>query len=236
MAQTVLITGSNRGIGLALVKEYLTRGDVVLATCRNPDAADVLKALTLEHESRLHVIALDIDSDASCAAAATAAAAVADRVDVLINNAAVGGIDGERGVETIDLDAALEIVRTNTYGPLRVTRAMLPLLRKGVNVRIVNISSGAGQIGGREEPGMMAYGASKAALNFVTTSVAAELKGEGITVIPMCPGWVKTDMGGPEATVEPADSAVGIAAVIEKLTLDDAGVWYGYDGAQREGW
>jgi NAD(P)-dependent dehydrogenase (short-subunit alcohol dehydrogenase family) len=236
MANTVLITGANRGIGLALAKEYLRRGDVVLAACRRPDRAAALDDLQAAHPGALHVIALDIDSDASCAAAGEAAAKAGGRIDVLINNAAVGSGDGERSIASADLEAVLGVLRTNVLGALRVTRAMLNLVRKGENPRIVNISSGAGRITGRDEPGMLGYGSSKAALNFATVSLAAELKPEGIVVIPMSPGWVKTDMGGPEARIEPAESAAGIAAVIDKLTLDDTGLWYSYDGTRAQAW
>ena len=236
MSERVMITGANRGIGLALASEYLSRGRIVLAGCRRADAAEALRALEPMGEAALHVISLDIDSDASCAAAAEAAGEIVDGLDVLINNAAVGGADGGMSIATVDLPAAESIFRTNTLGAIRVTRAMLPLLRGGANPRVVNISSGAGQITGRDKPGMLDYGASKAALNFVTVSLAAELRDDGITVVPMCPGWVKTDMGGPEAKIEPAESAGGIAAVVEALTIDDTGAWCSFNGTRYEAW
>ena len=130
----------------------------------------------------------------------------------------------------------VRIYRTNVLGAIRVTRAMLPLVRKSASPKVVNISSGAGRIGGRDEPGMLAYGTSKAALNFATASIAAELKPGGITVVAMSPGWVKTDMGGPDAKIAPAESAAGIAAVIDGLTLGDAGKWYSHDGSRYKGW
>jgi len=236
MSQTVLITGSNRGIGLALVKEYVKRGDTVLATCRVPAKAEALNALAAEHDAVLHVLQLDVNDEASVRAACVAAAAVAPAVDLLLNNAGVGGMDTESALETLELERFHDTFRTNSLGPIRVTRGLLPLLKKSAAARVVNISSGAGHITGKTDHRMYAYGASKAALNFLTRALAAELEPMGIVVIAMCPGWVKTDMGGPGATLDPAESAAGIARTADGVTLDATGQWFSYDGTRRETW
>jgi NAD(P)-dependent dehydrogenase (short-subunit alcohol dehydrogenase family) len=236
MAKTVLITGSNRGIGLALVREYVTRGDTVLATCRSPEKAEALRELAAKQDAKLHVLQLDVTDESSVRAACKAAAAVAPAVDVLINNAGVGGRDTESALASLELERFHDTFETNSLGPIRVTRGVLPLLKRSAGARVVNISSGAGHITGKQDHRMYAYGASKAALNFLTRALAAELKPLGITVITMSPGWVKTDMGGPEAKIEPAESAAGIARTVDGVTLEEAGQWFSYDGTRRETW
>jgi len=233
MAQTVLITGASRGIGLALTQEYLQRGAAVLATCRRPASAGALRDLAAGHSDRCRVIELDVDSAASASAAADQADTT---LDLLINNAAIGGPEGEGSVATLDVDAALATLRTNTLGPLRVAQAMRPLLAAGTNPRLVNISSGLGQMTGKTSVGSYIYGASKAALNFVTLALAAEWRPAGVTVVAMSPGWVRTDMGGADAPLSPASAAAGIATVIDRLTLDDTGQWFSHDGSRSENW
>jgi NAD(P)-dependent dehydrogenase (short-subunit alcohol dehydrogenase family) len=236
MAQTVLITGANRGIGLALVREYVARGDTVLATCRAPQKAEALRGLAAEHGTLLHVLQLDVTDESSVRAACKAAAAVAPAVDLLINNAGVGGMDSESALETLELGRFHDTFETNSLGPIRVTRGMLELLKRCAAARVVNISSGAGHITGKTDHRMYAYGASKAALNFLTRALAAELKPLSIAVIAMSPGWVKTDMGGPQATLDPAESAAGIARTADGVTLEATGQWFSYDGTRRQTW
>ena len=174
-----------------------------------------------------------MDSDAAVASAARQTAGKVKVLDVLINNAAVGPPGSDASLRKLDLSQSLRTLKTNSLGPLRVTRAFLRLLRKGRNPRVVNISSGAGCISSKESPGQYAYGASKAALNFLTRSMAAELKADGLTVIAMSPGWVKTDMGGPNAQLEPAESAAGIVKVADRLRPADTSRWFTWQGTRR---
>jgi NAD(P)-dependent dehydrogenase (short-subunit alcohol dehydrogenase family) len=237
MSNRVLITGANRGIGLALVREYLSRGDEVFAGCRRPDEATELRALVKSSGENLHVLRLDVTRDESTAAAAQFVWSRTESLDVLVNNA---GINPEEhaGVKLTELELqdvrnALEV---NVIGTARVTRAMLPLLEKGHKARIVNITSGVGCISEKAHPGYYAYGLSKAALNYFTRGLAAELKERGVTTVLVSPGWVKTDMGGPDAKITPEQSAAGIASLVEKLTSEDNSLWFNWDGQKNETW
>ena len=236
MAQRVMVTGANRGIGLAIAKVYLARGDTVIAACRRPQQARELQKLKRDHPDGLFVVRVDVNSDASIGYAVARTGARVKGLDVLINNAAVGSPASDGKLTGLDLDECLQTVKTNSLGPLRVSRAFLPLLKKGANPRIVNISSGAGRISTKTGGGMYAYGASKAALNFLTRTMAAELKEAGVTVIAMSPGWVKTDMGGPDATLQPDESAAGIVKVADGLTPEETSLWFTWEGARQKDW
>ena len=237
MPQNVLITGANRGIGLALTEEYLKRGDKVFATCRRPDAAEKLKELQASHAGRLFVERMDVTRDESVSSAAQRVWAEADKLDVLINNA---GIFPEpkpythlNELEVQDLRDAFE---TNVVGVFRVTRALLPLLEKGSPGRVANITSGVACMSTKNTPEYYAYGTSKAALNYASRALAAELKDHGIVVIVINPGWVKTDMGGPDAELQPAQSAHGIVETIAKLDCEDNGLWFNWNGEKQRQW
>lgn len=236
MNHKVLVTGANRGIGLALVRELLNRGDLVAAACRSPHEAGELSRIRPPRPDRLAVIRLDVDSDESAAAAARAVAERLEGLDILINNAGIFGGE-EASLPEIRIQDFRDTYETNVIGPVRVTRALLPLLKRGRNPRVANISSESGMLSRRlEEPRHYAYGASKAALNFVTRAMATDLKPHGIAVVSLSPGWVRTDMGGPEATLSPEESARGIVKVVHGLTIRDTGRWFRYDGSQNEAW
>ena len=237
MPPTVLITGANRGIGLGLTQEYLARGAKVFATCRRPDAASELTGLRGSCGHRLVVDRLDVTRDESVSLAAQRVWAEADRLDVLINNA---GIFPEPAADTrlreLELQDCRDAFDTNVVGVLRVTRALLPLLEKGAPGRVANISSGVGCIATKTGIGYYAYGTSKAALNYASRALAAELKERGIIVIVINPGWVKTDIGGAAAELQPAQSAKGIVETVASLGADDNGCWFNWDGQKRLEW
>lgn len=236
MNQRVLITGANRGIGLALVREFLDRNDSVIAACRNPEQAAELGSIRPSRPERLAIIQLDVLSDAFVMAAAREAVEQYEGLDVLINNAGIFGPE-DAGLSRLKSADMLAIFDTNAVGPVRVAAVFLGLLRRGRNPRIVNISSESGMISRRiDDPKHYAYGASKAALNFLTRAMAAELLPEGIIAVALSPGWVRTDTGGPEATLSPEDSARGIVKVIHALTPRESGRWLRYDGAENEMW
>lgn len=225
----VVITGSNRGIGLALVRACLARGDTVFAACRRPEKARYLRALADEPGGdRLHLLPLDVTDAAQIAACVQAVSAQTDGLDLLINNAAINP-PGQTWQE-ITAETFLDVLAVNTVAPLLVARSFVDLLAAGNQPKIANISSGAGSFS-RGGSGHYGYRSSKAALNMVTHMMAADLQARGIAAVTINPGWVKTDMGGPGASLEPAESARGVLAVIDALTLETSGRFMNWDGS-----
>jgi NAD(P)-dependent dehydrogenase (short-subunit alcohol dehydrogenase family) len=226
----VVITGANRGIGLALARLYAQRGDTVFACCRSPREANELHALAKNHA--VTVLALDVGDDASVAALAEALAAVP--VDTLINNAGVnGGPLDEQTATRMDFAAWADAFNVNAIGPVRVLHALLPALTRSKRPKVMSVTS---QLGAISLDLAVAYGysASKAALNKFMRLAAAELARDGIAVGLIHPGWVKTDMGGPGAQITPEESAAGIANVIDGLSLDNAGGFWKWNGKRHD--
>ncbi len=229
--QRYLITGANRGIGLALVKALAGQESArIFATCRKPPAAAALNALADSHPDRVTVLPLDVTDGASITAAAEAVAAQVDGLDVLINNAGINPPAHYQTLASMAADRMLSILQVNSVAPLMVVQALADLLRAGQNPRIANISSGMGSMADTTSGGHYGYRTSKAALNMVTRILAADLRGDGIVAVTINPGWVKTDMGGPGASLEPAQSAAGVLSVIAGLTSADSGRFFNWDG------
>lgn len=222
----VIVTGANRGIGLALVRQLLGRGDTVEAACRRPAEAAELRATG----ARVHGV--DIASGASVAAFAHALDGAA--IDLVINNAGMYG-DPRQRLEEFDYEAAMRTFETNALGALRVSQAFVPHLRRGTGKKLAHISSNLGSIGATTSPGDLAYRMSKTALNMISKSIAAELHADHIISIVVHPGWVRTDMGGPEAPLTPAESARGILMQIDAAGFVDSGAFLDYRG-ERCAW
>jgi NAD(P)-dependent dehydrogenase (short-subunit alcohol dehydrogenase family) len=225
---TVVITGANRGLGLALAKQHLAEGATVIGGCRNPDGADELVAAGAE------VLALDTSSGESIAAFADA---IGDRaVDVLYNNAgidakAVGADDAARGALELSGDQFRAVLDVNVLGPLLMVQALADNVRAATG-KIVNVSSQVGSMEVAQHIGRdAAYTTSKAALNMLTLKQSQVLRPDGITVIALHPGWVRSDMGGPKATLEPSTAAAGILTLVDKLSIDDTGSFFQWDGS-----
>jgi NAD(P)-dependent dehydrogenase (short-subunit alcohol dehydrogenase family) len=216
----VLITGANRGIGLALVREYLGAGWRVFATCRTPNRADDLWALCDAYGERLSITALDVTDEESIRRAGETIRAETDALDALINNAAVYP-RGERP-GALDADEMLYAFHVNAVGPVMVTQAMLDLLRAADDPRVVNVTSQMGSLARKRSGGAYSYTASKAALNMLTRALAYDLRREGITVVAIHPGWVRTDMGGAGATLAPEEAARRIREMVDGLSAEDA--------------
>ena len=232
---TALVTGGNRGLGLALVRALLARGDRVVAACRHPGRATDLNRLTGEHPGRLHVLPLDVTDPKSQAELARELPLVlgerddgaAGRLDLLVNNAGVLH-SGERfgKVEARNLEDSF---RTNAAGPFLLTQALAPLLadacpeqgRRGA--KVANLSSQLGSIAGVNRFGTPSYNISKAAQNMATALLAQALADRGIVVLALHPGWVQTEMGGKDATVAAEDAAKGLLRVIDGAGRDDSG-------------
>ena len=220
---TVLVTGANRGIGLELARQYAAEGWQVIGTARRPDAATELR------ETGARVVQLDVTDPDSVMGMADELAG--EPIDILINNAGI--LPAMSTLAAIDFEDYERVLAVNTIGPVRVTQALMPNLRAGNLKKIVGISSGAGSIEGNTSGGLYGYRESKAALNMFTRSVASELGPEGYTCIVMNPGWVQTDMGGPNAFVKVQDSAAGLRAVINKVSPADNGTFWTFQGEQQ---
>ncbi len=226
---TVLITGANRGIGLEMVRLYAARGDKVLACCRNPDTADDLNAVAGDVE----VIEVSVGEAGSVA---DLAKALGDRpVDILINNAGMSGpAYDQQNVFKMDFDGWAETFEVNTMAPVRVMQALMGNLKASENAKVVTITSQMGALS-LDMPVAYAYCTSKAALNKFMKMAALELGKKGINVCVIHPGWVQTDMGGPNADITPKESAAGIVETIDKLNADTNGSFWKWNG-EAHGW
>jgi NAD(P)-dependent dehydrogenase (short-subunit alcohol dehydrogenase family) len=212
--ETVLITGANRGIGLALADALLRSGYAVVAGCRHPAAAERLQQLATTRSGQIDVVALDVTSDEQVCAAAAKVRETRDRLDVIVNNAGLMPEQGHESIADLPLEHFRAAFETNVLGCVRVIRAFLASLRRGNRPRILNVSSGLGSISGKDDASYYAYATSKAALNMLTRSIAFELLPEGITTVAISPGWVRTDMGGQDAELSPEDSADSLVHAI----------------------
>lgn len=229
MSLHVVVVGANRGLGLEFCRQWLDRGHHVHAFARNPGAANELNALASEHSDRMSVGAMDVSDDASVQNAAKEVAANWGHVDVLVNNAGIYGRKGSR-LEDLESDEVIQVMQVNTLGPVRATRAMLPLLRMASEPRVANITSLMGSMTDNGSGGVWAYRMSKAALNMASRNMAHELAPK-VTVVTMHPGWVKTDMGGPAAPLECADAVSSMTDTIAGLTQNDSGRFIDREGA-----
>ena len=203
-APVAFVSGGNRGLGYASCRQQAVRGSRVLLGCRDPVKGEIA-AEALRGAGDVRPAVVDTDLPDAGEALARAVAAHGNRLDVLINNAAIL-IDGPRGILDADFGEMQRTVVTNVFGPLRLAQAAIPIMRARGYGRIVNISSEMGQLSsmGDDSP---AYRLSKTALNAVTAMLASATQGEDILVNSCCPGWVRTDMGGPAASLSPDDGA-----------------------------
>jgi NAD(P)-dependent dehydrogenase (short-subunit alcohol dehydrogenase family) len=234
--QRVVITGAGRGIGLELARQYAARGDRVLAGCRAIERAPGLRTLVDQCREAVSVLPLEVTDAGSIEETVRQVHRLVEGLDILINNAAINPGDatvaGPDNQQLLDAARTLEVFNTNAVAPVCVAQALTALLARGTAPRIVNISSGAGSLTRATEPDDYSYGASKAALNMMSRTLAWNLRERGITVVMISPGWVKTDMGGPDADLEPEESVRGLLRVIDGLTPADTGRFLRYDGTE----
>lgn len=222
--RVALITGANRGIGLEFARQLAADGWTVIGTARTPADATDLAA------TGARVEALDVADPASVEALANRLDGMP--IDLLINNAGRGASPRSGKLSGIDFDAVRDVIAVNTIGPMRVTQALLPNLQAGAGKLIVSISSRLASVELNTSAGYYGYRESKTALNMFMRSLAAELKPDGFRCIAISPGWVRTDMGGPEATLSPEQSVGGMLRVLSTLTIDDSGGYFSYDGGR----
>ncbi|HLP99287.1 MAG TPA: SDR family oxidoreductase [Sideroxyarcus sp.] len=227
--KTLLITGANRGIGLEFCKQYAAAGWRVLACCREPDKAEALKQLAAHHPDLIQLHALDVADHAQIEQLAHTLSGEA--IDLLINNAGVYPASDKRGgfghTDYAEWIAAFNI---NTMAPLKMVEAFIEQIARSQQKLIVTITSQMGSIDDNGSGGSYLYRSSKAAANMVVKSLAVDLKGRGITAVAFHPGWVKTDMGGPNAMISTEQSVADMRKVIAGLTLADTGKFIGNDG------
>jgi NAD(P)-dependent dehydrogenase (short-subunit alcohol dehydrogenase family) len=228
----VLITGSNRGIGLEFVRQCLARGDFVFAGCRSPGNAAGLAALSVDHSQHLVMLTLDVTNEESIGASVDAMQRQVDGLDLLINNA--GTYPRGETPTTLNAKTMLQAFHLNSVAPMMVVQRCLELLRAGSQPRVVNVSSKMGSLWWkvREGGGDYSYCSSKAALNMLTRTLALDLCSMGIIVVALNPGWVKTDMGGDNADLTAAESVRGMLDVIARLTKDDTSKFLTWDGQE----
>jgi NAD(P)-dependent dehydrogenase (short-subunit alcohol dehydrogenase family) len=220
MAQTCLVTGANRGIGLELARQLAARGETVVGTARDSEAAAELRGLGARVEE------LDVASAKSVAGLARRLKGLP--IDRLVHNAAIG-VAGPSAAE-VDPEDLETHLRINAIGPLRLTQALLPNLRAGTGKRVIAISSGLGSIAENTTGGWVAYRASKAALHQLMRTFAAELAPEGLVFVLLSPGWVRTGMGGQDAPLSPEQSVGAMLKVIDRLGPKDSGSFFSERG------
>jgi NAD(P)-dependent dehydrogenase (short-subunit alcohol dehydrogenase family) len=219
----ILVTGANRGIGLALVEHYLAGGHDVHATARDLAAASTLQSLRDRYGTKLALHPLDVRDEASCRALRDAL--LGAPIDLLVNNAGIGRDAPDEPAEI------LAVVDTNAVGPLRVVVALRELVRAAKG-KIIFVTSLLGSIGNNTSGEAYAYRMSKAALNMAARNVAHEERLHGVVVALVHPGWVRTEMGGPDAPLRAEESAAAIAAIAATVTLEKAGRFFNVDGTE----
>ena len=214
-----LVTGANKGIGFEIVRQMARLGFHVFLCARNAKAGREA-AEKLSADGAVTFLELDVSDAESIRRAAEEFARHADRLDVLVNNAGIA-LDEDEAALTITPEIFETTVRTNTLGPWLVAQAFVPLLEKSERPRIVNVSSSAGQLDGGADGWSPAYCVSKTALNGVTAQLATALP--KFAVNSVCPGWVRTDMGGANARLSIAEGASGVVWVAAEAPHDLTG-------------
>lgn len=224
---TVVITGANRGIGLGLAERYVTAGWHVVAGCRHPEKATALRAV--QGPGTVDVVALDVTGEASIAA--LTAHLSTQTIDVLINNA---GINPPKpsAVTDLDYDAWRLALEVNAIAPFRISVALQPMLKRASHPRVITISSQMGSFA-KNSPGSVAYRTSKTAANKAMQLLALEFASDKIIVCPVHPGWVRTDMGGASGEISVEESADGLYALIDRLTMAETGRFFTWDGREH---
>jgi NAD(P)-dependent dehydrogenase (short-subunit alcohol dehydrogenase family) len=240
---TVLVTGAGRGLGLEMVRQYAAEGWHVIGTVRDPARAAALVELAAAQPQQVRVETMDVADHGSIDALAQrlrAPGGAAQPIDVLINSAGTMGSGNfaQQGIAfgrfgKSDFPDWEMVFRVNVIGPMKMAEAFVEHVAASEQRRLVALSSIIGSIAKNEIGGLYAYRATKAALNAVMRSLAIDLgRKHKILVAPIHPGWVRTDMGGPRADLDPATSVAGIRQVIAGLDADKAGRFWMYDGTE----
>ncbi len=217
---TILITGANRGLGLEFARQYAAAGWRVLGTVRDPLSGRAAS------DAGAEVYVADVSDLNSIQRLKAGLAGV--ELDIVLNNAGVYGKDQSFG--GVDADGFMAVMRTNALAPLKMAEAFADQL--GGRKIIATISSMMGSIAENSSGNFYAYRASKAAVNMIMKTLAVDLAGRGITAIALSPGWVRTDMGGADAPLDPPTAIAGMRAVLDKVSLNDSGKFFHFDGRE----
>jgi NAD(P)-dependent dehydrogenase (short-subunit alcohol dehydrogenase family) len=226
---SILITGANRGLGLEFARQYTRAHWRVIACCRRPDAAADLKAIADPTEGKTSLHALDVTDHDRIAALAKE---LADQpVDILLNNAGVYE-PHKTQLGKIDYAAWANVLAVNVLAPTRMVESFVDNVARSNRKQIACMSSQMGSIADNKSGAHYIYRSSKAALNMAVKSLSIDLRDRGATVVALDPGWVRTDMGGEDAELAPAESIRGMIRVLEGLTIADSGKYLSYNGAE----
>lgn len=226
---TVLITGANRGLGLEFCRQYAAADYQVIAACRNnPGKAEQLTALAKQYP-QIQIETLDVADFNQIDALATK---LSDRkIDVLLNNAGVYGDQASRGFGQLDYQAWASVLAVNVMAPLKLAEAFLPQVQRSDKRLIVALSSLMGSMTDNTSGGSILYRSSKAGLNAALKSLSIDLRPTAVGVLILHPGWVRTDMGGPNGLIDAEESVSGMRRVIDNFSLADSGRFVKYDGS-----
>jgi NAD(P)-dependent dehydrogenase (short-subunit alcohol dehydrogenase family) len=226
---SILITGANRGLGLEFVRQCNAAAWRVFACCRNPIQADALKAIAADSNERVSLHRLDV---ADFAQIESLARDLRDEpIDILLNNAGIYGPQNARFGQT-DYRAWTEVFAVNVMAPMKMAECFMDNVIRSERKLIVGLSSLMGSIGETDQGEHYLYRSSKAALNMVIKTLSIDLHARGITAVVLHPGWVQTDMGGPQAPLKPPESIRGMLKVINGLSMKDTGKFFSYDASE----
>ena len=224
---TVLVTGANRGIGLEFCRQYANAGYKVIACCRQPGEAGKLNALVDQYPF-LSIFKMDVTDHAEIDKVAHELSSF--RIDVVIANAGVYGDSRHHGFGNLDYGAWRKTLETNVLGVIKVAEAFTPYLKRSDSSLIAAVSSLMGSIADNNSGGSILYRSSKAALNAAMRTLAIDLERFGIGVLIFHPGWVRTDMGGPNALIDVETSVSGMIQQIKTFKKSESGHFLKYDG------
>ena len=224
---SVLITSANRGLGFEFAKQYAADGWRIYAACRDPASASQLQGLVGASDGEMTLLPMDVTDLVSIKAAARSLEG--QPIDVLLNSAGVTGRLGQK-VGNVDYDSWARVLDVNTMGPMRVSEAFVDHVARSSRKLIVTITSGMGSIADNTSGGSIAYRSSKAAVNMVMRTLSIDLAPLGVSCVVVNPGWVRTDMGGANATLSPTESVKALRHLIEGFGLAQSGRFFHYDG------
>ena len=229
MMKKILVTGANRGLGLGLVKKFLKNNEKVICTTRNISKSKELILCKEKYNDNLEICELDLlDKDSPNILSNFLGN---ETIDLFINNAGVIGHSAQH-FKSVSLNHWLEVLKVNLIAPLLITQSIIKNIEKSSERKIYFISSKVGSIEDNKSGGMYIYRSSKTALNQVVKSLSIDLKPLGISVISLHPGWVRTEMGGPNALISVEESVNGMVDVISNTSIINSGQFINYDGTR----